>query len=101
MSSKQAVGVLFSPCHLASTPLLVRYVAGQNQVVGGRKAVLYAVTLTVGLFIIITAVGILCTLLGRMLDDVGTYMSIGVGAILVWGWPLYSDCGGRMFNGTG
>ncbi len=78
------VSVLFSPCHLASIPLLVSYVAGQNQVVEGRKAVLYAVLFTLGLFITIATIGIVCTLLGRMLGDVGPYMSIVVGAVLVW-----------------
>ena len=78
------VSVLFSPCHLASIPLLVGYVAGQNQVVEGRRAVLYAVLFTVGLFITIATIGIVCTLLGRMLGDVGPYTGIGVGAILVW-----------------
>ena len=51
------VSVLFSPCHLASIPLIVSYVAGQNQIVAGRKAVLYAVWFTVGLFITIAAIG--------------------------------------------
>ena len=78
------VSVLFSPCHLASIPLLVSYVAGQNQLVEGRKAVLYAVLFTLGLFFTIATIGIVCTLLGRMLGDVGPYMSIAVGAMLVW-----------------
>jgi cytochrome c-type biogenesis protein len=78
------VSVLFSPCHLASIPLIVSYVAGQNQIVAGRKAVLYAVAFTFGLFFTIATIGVICTLLGRMLGDVGPYMSIAVGAILVW-----------------
>jgi len=78
------VSVLFSPCHLASIPLIVSYVAGQNQIVEGRKAVLYAVWFTVGLFITIAAIGFICALLGRMLGDVGPYMSIVVGAVLIW-----------------
>lgn len=78
------VSVLFSPCHLASIPLIVSYVAGQNQLVAGRKAVLYAILFTFGLFITIATIGVICTLLGRMLGDVGPYMSIVVGAILVW-----------------
>ena len=78
------VSVLFSPCHLASIPLIVSYVAGQNQIIAGRRAVLYAVWFTVGLFITIAAIGFICALLGRMLGDVGPYMSIVVGAILVW-----------------
>ena len=78
------VSVLFSPCHLASIPLLVSYVAGQNQVIEGRKATYYAIAFTSGLFITIATIGLICTLLGRMLGDVGPYMSIAVGAILVW-----------------
>ena len=78
------VSVLFSPCHLASIPLIVSYVAGQNQIIEGRKAVLYAVLFTMGLFITIALIGFICALLGRMLGDVGPYMSIAVGAILVW-----------------
>ena len=78
------VSVLFSPCHLASIPLIVGYVAGQNQVVAGRKAALYAVFFTFGLFVTIAAIGVICALLGRMLGDVGPYMSIVVGAILIW-----------------
>ena len=78
------VSVLFSPCHLASIPLIVSYVAGQQQIIAGRKAVLYAVLFTAGLFITIAVIGFICALLGRMLWDVGPYMSIAVGAILVW-----------------
>ena len=61
------VSVLFSPCHLASIPLLVGYVAGQDQAVEGRRAALYAVVFTLGLFVTIAAIGVVCTLLGRML----------------------------------
>ena len=78
------VSVLFSPCHLASIPLIVGYVGGQNQVLAGRKAALYAVVFTLGLFITIAAIGIICAMLGRMLGDVGPYMSILVGVVLVW-----------------
>ncbi|MGD9947823.1 MAG: cytochrome c biogenesis CcdA family protein [Desulfobulbus sp.] len=78
------VSVLFSPCHLASIPLIISYVAGQNQIVAGKKAALYAVVFTLGLFITIAAIGVVCAMLGRMLGDVGPYMSIAVGAILVW-----------------
>lgn len=78
------VSVLFSPCHLASIPLIVSYVAGQNHAVEGRKAAFYAVVFTVGLFITIAGIGVVCALLGRMLGDVGPYMSIIVGAVLVW-----------------
>jgi cytochrome c-type biogenesis protein len=78
------VSVLFSPCHLASIPLIVGYVAGQDQAMAGRRAALYAVLFTLGLFITIAAIGVICTLLGRMLGDVGPYMNLVVGAVLIW-----------------
>ena len=78
------ISVLFSPCHLASIPLMVSYVAGQEKTVSGRHAARYAVLFTVGLFITIALVGIICALLGRMLGEVGPYWTILVGAVLVW-----------------
>ncbi len=78
------VSVLFSPCHLASIPLIVGYVAGQGRIVQGREAARYALAFTAGLFLTIAAVGMLCALLGRMLGDVGPYWTILVGAVLVW-----------------
>lgn len=78
------VSVLFSPCHLASIPLIIGYVGGQNQLVEGRKATLYAVIFTTGLFITIAVIGIVCSMLGRMLGDVGPYWTIVVGLLLIW-----------------
>jgi cytochrome c-type biogenesis protein len=78
------VSVLFSPCHLASIPLMVAYVAGQKEVLAPRQAGLYAVLFTGGLFLSIAAVGFICVLLGRMLGDVGPYWQIVVGLILLW-----------------
>ncbi|MFH1985961.1 MAG: cytochrome c biogenesis protein CcdA [Pseudomonadota bacterium] len=78
------VSVLFSPCHLASIPLIVAYVGGQENAVNPRKAVWYAGAFTTGLFITIAAVGIACTLLGRMLGDVGSWWQVIVGGVLIW-----------------
>lgn len=78
------VSVLFSPCHLASIPLIVGYVAGQGRLVEGREAARYAIAFTSGLFITIALVGVACSLLGRMLGDVGPYWTIAVGLVLVY-----------------
>ncbi len=79
------VSVLFSPCHLASIPLVVAYVAGQEQLLKPRQAAHYAVLFTAGLFITIAVIGVVCALLGRMLGDVGAYWQIPVGAESLWG----------------
>ena len=78
------VSVMLSPCHMASIPLIVSYVGGQEKGIPARSAALYAVTFTIGLFITIAFVGIACSLLGRMLGDVGSWWTILVGAILIW-----------------
>ena len=78
------VSVLFSPCHLASIPLMVAYVAGQEKAVKPRQAMGYSAAFTIGLFITIALIGVICALLGRMLGDVGNYWQVLVGAVLVW-----------------
>ncbi len=78
------ISVLFSPCHLASIPLIVAYVGGQQNALVPRQAAGYAVAFSTGLFITIAAIGAICALLGRMLGDIGTYWQILVGGVLVW-----------------
>lgn len=78
------VSVLFSPCHLASIPLIVAYVGGQETAIHPRKAIWFAGAFSLGLFITIAAVGIVCAMLGRMLGDVGVWWQVLVGAVLLW-----------------
>jgi cytochrome c-type biogenesis protein len=78
------ISVLFSPCHLAAIPLMVSYVAGQEGSLRIRQPTQYALAFTGGLFFTIALIGILCSLLGWMLGDVGPYWTIAVGAVLVW-----------------
>ncbi|MGQ9484213.1 MAG: cytochrome c biogenesis CcdA family protein [Desulfosoma sp.] len=78
------VSVVLSPCHMASIPLVVSYVAGQQRVLDPREAARYAIAFTLGLFTTIAVIGIACSLLGRMLGDVSPYWTVVVGLILVW-----------------
>jgi cytochrome c-type biogenesis protein len=78
------ISVAFSPCHLASIPLIVAYVAGQQQILKPGQAGYYSVAFSLGLFITIALIGIICALLGRMLGDVGNYWQILVGLVLLW-----------------
>jgi len=78
------ISVLFSPCHLASIPLIVAYVGGQKSAIHPRRAVWYAGAFTLGLFLTIAVVGIVCAMLGRMFGDVGIWWQVFVGVVLVW-----------------
>jgi len=78
------VSVIFSPCQIASIPLIIAYVGGQEKTAETRDAIYYAVAFSIGLFIMITLVGVICALLGRMLGDVGNIWQIAIGLILLW-----------------
>lgn len=78
------ISVLFSPCHLASIPLIIAYVGGQQKIIAGRRAALFAILFSAGLFLSIALVGLICAMLGRMLGDVGPYWTIPVGLLLLW-----------------
>ena len=78
------VSVLFSPCHMASIPLIVGYVGGQQKMVSPRQAGIYSVLFTLGLFITIALIGIICAILGRMMGDVGPWFQVSVGVVLIW-----------------
>jgi cytochrome c-type biogenesis protein len=83
------VSVLLSPCHMASIPLLIAYVAGQKMILAPRKAASYAVLFAVGLFLTIMTVGLVCVAAGRMLGDVGPWWQTAVGVLLFWAaWTL-------------
>ena len=78
------ISVLFSPCHLASIPLVVAYVGGQETILKPREAGFYSAAFTFGLFTTIALVGIICAFLGRMLGDVGNYWQVLIGLVLIW-----------------
>jgi cytochrome c-type biogenesis protein len=78
------ISVLFSPCHLASIPLVVAYVAGQESALNPKQACLYAGAFASGLFATISLIGVICAGLGRLLGDVGSWWQVLVGAVLIW-----------------
>jgi cytochrome c-type biogenesis protein len=78
------ISVVFSPCHLASIPLIVAYVGGQQKILKPKEAAYYSASFTIGLFITIALIGVICALLGRMLGDVGNFWQILIGLVLVW-----------------
>ena len=78
------VSVLFSPCHLASIPLVVGYVGGQNELVEGPRASIYAGLFTLGLFITIALIGTACAMLGQMMGDFSPWWTVLVGGLLLW-----------------
>lgn len=84
------VSVLLSPCHMASIPLLIAYVAGQKEIPSPGQAARFALLFASGIFLTILSVGLLCAAIGRMMGDVGPWWQAAVGVFLLWvAWTLF------------
>ncbi|MFN3534763.1 MAG: cytochrome c biogenesis CcdA family protein, partial [Desulfatiglandales bacterium] len=74
-------------CALGSFPLIVAYVAGQpdlDSLEGTRRAFKYSVLFSLGLFGTLSLVGVACSILGRLLGDVGAVVEVIIGLFLIW-----------------
>lgn len=65
------VSILFSPCSLASIPLIIGYVGGYEEEGKTRRALWFSAVYSAGIFLAITAVGLITAALGRVLGDIG------------------------------
>jgi cytochrome c-type biogenesis protein len=75
--------LVLSPCHLASIPLVVGFIAERKDATT-RQAFGYALLFAFGILISIAAVGGITAAAGRMLGDVGPWASYAVAAVLVF-----------------
>ena len=74
--------LVLSPCHLASIPLIVGFIAERKDTTP-RQAFGYALLFALGILISIAAVGGLTTAAGRMLGDVGPWANYAVAVVLL------------------
>ncbi len=74
--------LVLSPCHLASIPLVVGFIA-ERQDTTPRQALGYALLFALGILGSIAAVGGATALAGRMLGDAGPWANYGVAAVLL------------------
>lgn len=74
--------LVLSPCHLASIPLIVGFIAERKDTTP-RQAFGYALLFALGILISIAAVGGLTAAAGRMLGDVGPWANYAVAAVLL------------------
>lgn len=74
--------LVLSPCHLASIPLIVGFIAERKDTTP-RQALGYALLFALGILVSIAAVGGITAAVGRMLGDVGPWANYAVAAVLV------------------
>ncbi len=74
--------LVLSPCHLASIPLIVGFIAERKDTTS-RQAFGYALLFALGILLSIAAVGGATAAAGRMLGDVGPWANYVVAAVLL------------------
>lgn len=72
--------LLLSPCHLASIPLVVGFVNGQNQATPARGAAI-AGLFSLGLFTTIGVIGAITAAAGRLMGDIGSWANYVVAVV--------------------
>lgn len=74
------LSILLSPCHLSSIPLIVGFVGRQGPV-STRRAFAISVLFSVGILTTIALVGVVTSIAGRMLGDLGRWGNYAVAVI--------------------
>ncbi|MEO0105641.1 MAG: cytochrome c biogenesis protein CcdA [candidate division WOR-3 bacterium] len=74
------LSILLSPCHLASIPLIIGYISGQ-ETISVKRAFIFSLLFSFGILITIASIGIITGLLGRILGDIGKWGNYLVGII--------------------
>lgn len=76
------LSIVLSPCHLASIPLIVGFIQGQERPSQGRALALSTLFAT-GILVTIALIGAITAAAGRLLGDVGTAGNVLVAIIFL------------------
>jgi Thiol:disulfide interchange protein len=76
------LSILLSPCHLAGIPLIVGFVSQQEKLTT-RKAFRISLAFALGILVTIGLIGVITSLLGRMMGDIGAWSNYLVAGIFV------------------
>jgi cytochrome c-type biogenesis protein len=81
------VSIVFSPCHLASVPLIVGFISTQDEASTGR-AFRLSVFFSLGVVASVALIGLITASLGRMFGDLGSVGNVAV-AVVFFVFGLY------------
>jgi cytochrome c-type biogenesis protein len=82
------ISILLSPCHLASIPLLIGFLAAQGKS-GSRRVFRLSLLFSLGILVSIVLIGAITALAGRLLGDLGRIGNAAVAMVfLLFGFYL-------------
>ena len=74
--------ILLSPCHLASIPLIVGYIARNNEA-DAKRGLALSVVFSLGVFIVLALIGGITAGMGRMAGNVGKPVTFALAILLI------------------
>jgi cytochrome c-type biogenesis protein len=80
------VSIVFSPCHLASVPLIVGFISTQGATTA--RAFKLSLVFSVGVLVSIALIGVITASLGRLIGDLGQVGNVAV-AVVFFIFGLY------------
>jgi cytochrome c-type biogenesis protein len=81
------VSIVFSPCHLASVPLVVGFISTRDDASTGR-AFRLSLVFSLGVLVAVALIGLITAALGRMFGDLGAIGNVAV-ALVFFVFGLY------------
>ena len=75
------LSVVLSPCHLAGVPLLIGHIVRRSE--GTKSAGIMSLLFALGILVTLLVIGVVTSLLGRIMGDTGPAASVIVGILLV------------------
>ena len=81
------VSIVFSPCHLASVPLIVGFISTQDDT-STQRAFRLSFVFSLGVLVSIALIGLITAALGRMFGDLGAIGNVAV-AVVFFVFGLY------------
>ncbi len=76
------LSIILSPCHLSSIPLLTAVIMRDKEITH-KKSLLYSIFFSLGVFLSIIVLGLVTSILGRILGDIGKVGSIAVSSVFI------------------
>jgi len=83
------LSVLLSPCHLAALPLLLAYIANQNN--SGSSPFKLSLLFSLGILATIFIIGLVTSLLGGLIGDIGSWGNLITGLLLLLAGLFFLD----------
>ncbi|MBN2534960.1 MAG: hypothetical protein JXB88_18910 [Spirochaetales bacterium] len=76
------ISIILSPCHMATIPLIVAFI-NDRETITKKRAALLSTMFALGILITLGIIGIITSLLGRIMGDIGGIGNYIVGVFLI------------------